>query len=320
MCNTDTRNVHDTVAQIKRLETLGCEIIRVAVPDMAAAEAIKSIVSQINIPLIADIHFNHKLAIESMLAGAAAVRINPGNIGGVANTLEVLRVAKDMDKVVRIGVNAGSLEKDLLESYGVSAHALVKSAVRQMDILEEAEFTNYKVSIKASSVPMTVEAYKLFAETYDAPLHIGVTEAGTRWMGTIKSAIGIGALLLQGIGDTIRVSLTAEPEEEIRAAWGILNACGARKRGVEIISCPTCGRTEIDLITLAEAVETACTEIDKTVTVAVMGCVVNGPGEAREADFGVAGGKGVGVLFCKGEIVKKVDEKDIMKELMKMVR
>ncbi|MDR2885121.1 MAG: flavodoxin-dependent (E)-4-hydroxy-3-methylbut-2-enyl-diphosphate synthase [Deferribacteraceae bacterium] len=319
MCNTNTRDVVSTVAQIKRLEALGCEIIRVAVPDSVAAEAISSIIPQITIPLIADIHFDYKLAIEAMQNGAAAVRINPGNIGGRENTCKVLEVAADMGRAVRVGVNSGSLERDLLSAHGVTAEALVKSALRQLEILESVNFSNYKVSIKASSVPLTVEAYKLFTKHSDAPLHVGVTEAGTKRMGTIKSAVGIGALLLQGIGDTIRVSLTAEPEEEIHAAWGILTAAGVRKRGVEIISCPTCGRTEIDLIALAERVEALCDTVHREITVAVMGCVVNGPGEAKEADYGVAGGRGVGLLFRKGEIVKKVNENELLSELMKMI-
>jgi (E)-4-hydroxy-3-methylbut-2-enyl-diphosphate synthase len=319
MTNTDTRDVAATVSQIRRLEELGCEIIRVAVPDSDAAKAIKQIVSQINLPLIADIHFKHTLATEALENGAAAVRINPGNIGGKGKTLEVIAYARELNRSIRVGINAGSLEKDLLAEYGVSAEALVKSALRQTSILEEAGFAQFKVSIKASNVPMTVAAYKMFSEISDAPLHIGITEAGTVRSGAIKSAVGIGALLLSGIGDTIRVSLTAPPEEEASAAWEILRAAGVRRRGVEVISCPTCGRTEIDLIKLAGEVEKACAVINKDITVAVMGCPVNGPGEAREADYGIAGGRGCGILFRKGETVKKVRAPDLLQELIKLI-
>jgi (E)-4-hydroxy-3-methylbut-2-enyl-diphosphate synthase len=320
MTNTDTRDVAATVNQILALEALGCELVRVAVPDEDAAAAVRAINEKIHIPLIADIHFKYKLAIAAFENGAACVRINPGNIGGRENTLEVIKVAKSLGRAIRVGVNAGSLEKELLKSYGVSAEALVESAIRQCAILEEADFKEYKVSIKASSVPMTVDAYTLFAERSDAPLHVGVTEAGTLRMGTIKSAVGIGALLLKGLGDTLRVSLTADPREEIGAAWSILAASGARRRGVEIISCPTCGRTEIDIIRLAEEVEKVCGSIGREVTVAVMGCVVNGPGEAREADYGIAGGKGEGLIFRKGEIVAKVAEEELLPRLLEVIR
>ena len=319
MTNTDTRDLENTLAQIRRLEALGCELVRVAVPDEDAVANICKIVRAINIPLVADIHFKHRLAIRALEEGAACVRINPGNIGGRDKTAEVIAVAKNLGKAIRIGVNAGSLEADLLKAYGVNAKALVESAVRNTSILEEMGFTEYKVSIKASSVPMTVEAYELFAARSEAPLHVGVTEAGTVRMGTIKSAVGIGALLLRGIGDTIRVSLTAPPEDEITAAWGILSASGVRRRGVEVISCPTCGRTEIDLIGLAEKVEAFCARFEHPITVAVMGCVVNGPGEAREADYGIAGGRGQGLLFRKGEIVRKLPEDELLDGLAGLI-
>ncbi|MDR2869856.1 MAG: flavodoxin-dependent (E)-4-hydroxy-3-methylbut-2-enyl-diphosphate synthase [Deferribacteraceae bacterium] len=319
MTNTDTRDVQATVAQILRLQQRGCELIRSSVPDEASAAALPDIIRQINIPLIADIHFDYRLAIAAMKNGAAAVRINPGNVGGKEKALEVICAAKDMGKAIRIGVNGGSLEADILKKQGRTAKALVDSAMRQLEYIEATGFTNYKVSLKASSVPLTVEACTLFAEQCDIPQHIGVTEAGTVFSGTVKSAMGIGALLLKGIGSTLRVSLTAAPEEELRVAWAILQAAGLRKRGAEVISCPTCARTDIDIISLAEAVEARLAESDKQITVAVMGCVVNGPGEATEADYGIAGGKGVGLLFKKGQIIKKVAENELINELMAMI-
>lgn len=319
MTNTDTRDAAATVAQIKRLEALGCELIRVAVPDETAAGTLPDIISRINIPLIADIHFDYRLAVMSLKHGAACVRINPGNIGGKNNTAEVIRAAADFGAAIRIGVNSGSLEKDLLAKGGVSADTLAESALRNIEIPESLSFYNYKVSIKASSVPLTVKSYEIFTAQSDAPLHIGVTEAGTCWSGTIKSAVGIGALLLKSIGDTVRVSLTAQPEEEIRAAWAILAASGARRHGVEIISCPTCGRTQIDIIALAEKVEAALAGVDRNITVAVMGCAVNGPGEAREADYGIAGGKGEGLIFAKGTIIRKVPENELLPALLAVI-
>lgn len=319
MTTTDTRDTGATISQIKALENAGCEIIRLSVQDEDALNALPTILSATSIPLVADIHFNHLLAIRALEKGVDAVRINPGNIGGKEKTKEVLIAAGNLGKSIRIGVNAGSLERDLLDKHGLSADAIVESAFRQMEILESAGFTNYKVSLKASSVPLTVQAYTLFAEKSDVPLHVGVTEAGTAFSGTVKSAVGIGSLLLKGIGDTIRVSLTANPLEEVRAAWAILQASGVRKRGAEIISCPTCGRTEVELIALAEKVEKACAKYNDPVVIAVMGCAVNGPGEARHADYGIACGKKEGLIFAKGEIISKVPESKLLEELINII-
>ncbi|MBQ2678719.1 MAG: flavodoxin-dependent (E)-4-hydroxy-3-methylbut-2-enyl-diphosphate synthase, partial [Firmicutes bacterium] len=285
MCNTDTRNVSETVNQVKKLEKKGCEIIRVAVPDMEAASALKKIKSQISIPLVADIHFDYKLALASMENGADKIRINPGNIGSEEKVKAVVNMAKDMNIPIRIGVNAGSLEKELLEKYGVSEKSLVQSALKEVSILEKLNFEDIVISVKTSSVPMTVKAYSMLSDMTDYPLHIGVTESGTPYNGIIKSSVGIGTLLMMGIGDTIRVSLTGDPLDEIRAAKSILKAAGIRNFGAELISCPTCGRTQINLISLAEKVEKEIENIDKPIKVAVMGCVVNGPGEAKEADI-----------------------------------
>ncbi len=314
MTNTDTRNVKATLAQIKRLEEVGCEIIRVAVPDEEAAKAISKIKPQINIPLIADIHFDWRLAIAALRAGADGLRINPGNIKGLDNVRKVIEAAKETGACVRVGVNAGSLEKDLLRKYGgPKPHALVESALRHLDfIVGDLGFENLKVSLKSSDVWTTIEAYRLFAEKSDFPLHLGVTEAGGLIPGTVKSAFALGLLLSEGIGDTIRVSLTRDPEEEIHVAYEILRAVGLRNRGAEIISCPTCGRCEIDLFSIAEEVEKYARKIKAPIKLAVMGCVVNGPGEAREADIGLAGGKGVGLIFRKGQIIKKVREEEIL--------
>ncbi|GAB7140643.1 flavodoxin-dependent (E)-4-hydroxy-3-methylbut-2-enyl-diphosphate synthase [Deferribacterales bacterium RsTz2092] len=320
MTNTDTSDIATTLAQIKHLVEAGCEIVRVSVPDDDALAALPAIVKGAGVPVVADIHFNHKLAIGSLQAGAACVRINPGNIGGTEKTLAVVKAAKDLGAAIRIGVNSGSLERDLLDKYGVSAEALAESASRYSELLESADFRNYKVSIKASNVAMSVAANELFSAKSDVPLHIGITEAGTKRMGIIKSAVGIGALLLKGIGDTIRVSLTADPVDEIGAGFAILNAAGLRQSGVEVISCPTCARTKIDIITLAEKVEDMCAKIPRRLKVAVMGCVVNGPGEAREADFGIAGGVGEGLLFAKGEILKKLPEARLLDELMVLIK
>lgn len=317
MCNTDTRDVKATVLQIKELEEAGCEIIRVAVPDMAAAEAVKDIRKQINIPLVVDIHFDYRLAIECMKNGADKVRINPGNIGDSYRVRRVVETAKERGIPIRIGVNGGSLEKPLLEKYGgVTADALVESALGHIAILDELNFLDIVVSIKVSDVPKMIAAYRKFSEISDVPLHIGVTESGTLRSGTIKSAVGIGALLSEGIGDTMRVSLTANPVEEIYTAYEIQKALGMRKGGAEIISCPTCGRTQIGLIDIASEVERRAASIKKPIKIAVMGCAVNGPGEAREADIGIAGGKGEGLIFKKGEIIRKVKEHEIIDELM----
>lgn len=320
MCNTDTRDVNATVNQILKLEEAGCEIIRVAVPDMEAAEAIKKIKEQIHIPLVVDIHFDYKLALESMKNGADKVRINPGNIGSKERVKAVVDMAKARGIPIRIGVNGGSLEKNLLEKYGsVTADALVESALGHIAILDELNFNDIVVSIKVSNVPKMLEAYRKFNAISDIPLHVGVTEAGTVRSGTIKSAVGIGALLSEGIGDTIRVSLSADPVEEIYAAYDILRILELRKSGVEFVSCPTCGRTQIDLISIATEVEKRVAKLDKHIKVAVMGCAVNGPGEARDADIGLAGGKGECLIFSHGKILRKVPEAAAVEELMKEV-
>lgn len=319
MTNTDTRNAEATYQQILELEKNGCEIIRVAVPDEEAALAIKNIKNKIHIPLIADIHFDYHLAILSLENGADCIRINPGNIGGDDKLKKTVDAAKSAGAAIRIGVNSGSLEKDILKSTGISAESLAKSAVINARKLEEYGFDNFKVSIKSSSVPMTIKAYGLFAKENDAPLHIGVTEAGTEFAGTIKSSIGIGALLASGIGDTLRVSLTGDPVTEVTVGWQILSALELRRRGPEIISCPTCGRTEIDLVGLANDVEKMLATSKSIITVAVMGCPVNGPGEAREADYGIAGGKGLGIIFRKGEVIKKVKETELLEEFKKIL-
>lgn len=316
MCNTDTRDVKATVTQIHRLEEAGCEIIRVAVPDMEAAEAVREIKKQIHIPLVVDIHFDYRLALECMKNGADKVRINPGNIGDRDRVAQVVDMAKAGGIPIRIGVNGGSLDKRLLEKYGgVTADALVESAMEHIEILDELNFSDIVVSIKVSDVPTTLAAYRKFNEVSDIPLHVGVTEAGTLRSGTIKSSVGIGALLAEGIGDTMRVSLTADPIEEIYAAYDIQRVLGMRG-GVKLVSCPTCGRTQINLIPIAEEVERRLAAIEKPIKVAVMGCAVNGPGEAREADIGIAGGDGVGLIFKKGEILRKVTEDKIIDELM----
>jgi len=320
MCNTDTRNVVETVKQIHSLEKVGCEIIRVAVPDMEAAHAIREIKRQIHIPLVADIHFDYRLALTCIQNGIDKLRINPGNIGGKEKVKEVVKAAKERGVPIRIGVNAGSLEKSLLKKYGgVTPEALVESAQNHIYILEELDFHDIVVSIKASNVLLSLRAYEEFSKKMDYPLHVGITEAGTIRSGTIKSAVGIGAILSRGIGDTIRVSLTGDPLEEVRCAKEILKALGLRSFGVEFISCPTCGRTEIDLISLANEVEKRCMDMNKNIKIAVMGCVVNGPGEAREADIGIAGGKGVGLIFKKGEIIKKVPEDQLLEALLQEI-
>ena len=305
MCNTDTRDVKATVNQIHELENAGCEIIRVAVPDMVAAKAVADIKKQIHIPLVVDIHFDYRLALECMKNGADKVRINPGNIG-------------DRDRVKQVVEMA--IERELLQKYGgVTADALVESAMGHVAILDELNFNNVVVSIKISDVPKMLCAYRKFNEISDIPLHIGVTESGTLKGGTVKSAVGIGALLAEGIGDTMRVSLTANPVEEIYAAYDIQKVLGMRKTGAEIVSCPTCGRTQLDLISIANEVEKRAANIDKPIKIAVMGCAVNGPGEAREADIGIAGGKGEGLIFKKGEIIKKVPQDRLVDELMKEI-
>ena len=320
MCNTDTRDVKATVDQIKRLEKAGCEIIRVAVPDMEAAECIRDIKKSIDIPLVADIHFDYRLALRCMENGIDKIRINPGNIGSADRVKQVADMAKRNGIPIRIGVNSGSLEKNLVEKYGgVTPKGLVESALGHIKLLEENDFYDIAVSIKASNVPFSVEVYELLSDTVDYPLHVGITEAGTVWGGTVKSAVGIGAILSRGIGDTIRVSLTGDPVEEIYAAKEILKSLELRKFGVEFISCPTCGRTSIDLIKIANEVEERVKNIDKNIKVAVMGCAVNGPGEAREADIGIAGGHGEGLIFKKGQILRKVPENRLVEELLKEI-
>lgn len=320
MCNTDTRDVAATVKQILQIEEAGCELVRVAILDMEAANAVEEIKKHIHIPLVADIHFDYKLALRVMELGIDKVRINPGNIGEESRIRQVVEKAKKKDIPIRIGVNSGSLEKDLIEKYGgVTPQGLVESALRHVRILEKYDFHNIIVSIKASDVPFSLEAYSLLSQSIDYPIHVGITEAGTVYSGTIKSAVGIGTILAAGIGDTLRVSLTGDPIEEIRAAKEILKSLGLRKFGIELISCPTCGRTQIDLISIANEVERLCRGIDKNLKVAVMGCVVNGPGEAREADVGIAGGKGEGLLFKKGEIIRKVKEHELVSALMEEI-
>ncbi len=320
MCNTDTRDAEATLGQIRRLEAAGCEVVRLAVPDEEAAKALGVIRKGTTMPLVADIHFSHTLALEAVRQGVDGLRINPGNIGGKHKVSEVVSACKAKGIPIRIGVNAGSLEKHLLEKYGhPTPEAIVESAFGHIRMLEALDYREIKVSLKASDVLTTVEAYRLFSKRSDYPVHIGISEAGTLLSGTIKSSVGLGLLLAEDIGDTMRVSLTADPVEEVRVAYGILKSLRIRQRGVNIISCPTCGRTEIDIIGLAEAVEKRLGHITEPLTVAVMGCVVNGPGEAREADIGIAGGKGTGLLFRHGEIVKKFGEKELADVLVKEV-
>lgn len=320
MCNTPTDDVKATVAQIHRLEQAGCEIIRVAVPDMAAAKAVGEIREQISIPLVVDIHFDYRLALESVAAGADKVRINPGNIGETDRVKAVADACRNRGVPIRIGVNGGSLEKPILAKYGgVTPEALVESAFGHIQLLHKFDFDDICVSLKSSDVRTTMAAYRLMSEQSQYPLHLGVTETGTLHMGTIKSAVGIGGLLGFGIGDTLRVSLSADPVEEVYAARDILKALGLRREGPNLIACPTCGRTKIDLIALAEEVECRLKTVDKPITVAVMGCVVNGPGEAAAADVGIAGGDGVGLLFRRGEIVKKVPQERLVEELFALI-
>lgn len=317
MCNTKTENVEATVAQIRALAAAGCEIIRVAVPNEAAALALKDIRRQIKLPLVADIHFDYRLALAAMENGADKIRINPGNIGEDWKLREVVNAANERNIPIRVGVNSGSLEKEILKKYGgVTAEGIVESALEKVGRIEELNYENLVISIKSSDVLMCIKAHELLADKTDYPLHIGITEAGTLLRGTVKSAVGLGVILYEGIGDTIRVSLTGDPLEEIKAAREILKSLGLRKGGVEVVSCPTCGRTEIDLIGLANQVEGLVERYsDLDVRVAVMGCVVNGPGEAREADFGVAGGKGAGVLIRKGEVIRTMPESELLPAL-----
>jgi len=320
MTNTDTSNVTATVAQVERLAAAGCEIVRLAVPDRKAARAFEEIKKASPVPLIADIHFNHRLALAALAAGADALRINPGNLGGAKKTRIVVEACREWGVPLRLGVNAGSLEADLLEKHGApTAEALVESALRWVSIFEDWKFSNFKISLKSSDVIITMNSYRDLSRQVDYPLHLGVTEAGGLIAGTVKSALGIGFLLAEGIGDTIRVSLTRDPVEEVRVAYEIMRALRLRERGVELISCPTCGRCKIDLFSLAEEAERRLLRVATPIKVAIMGCVVNGPGEAREADVGIAGGQKVGVLFKRGELVRKVPERELLAALLKEV-
>lgn len=313
MTNTKTEDVEATVAQILALEAAGCEIIRCAVPTMEAAKALAEIKKRIHIPLVADIHFDYKLALAAMENGADKIRINPGNIGSIDRIKAVVDMAKEKQIPIRVGVNSGSLEKNLVEKYGgVTAEGIVESALDKVRIIEELGYDNLVISIKSSDVMMCAKAHELIAEKTNYPLHVGITESGTVYSGNIKSAVGLGIILYQGIGDTIRVSLTGDPLEEIKSAKRILKTLGIRKGGIEVVSCPTCGRTKIDLISLANQVETMVQEFDLDIKVATMGCVVNGPGEAREADIGICGGVGEGLLIKKGEVVKKLPESELL--------
>ncbi len=320
MTNTFTQDIDSTVAQINSLEEAGCEIIRVAVPDSDASKAIKKIKERISIPLIADIHFDYRLAIESAKYGADGLRINPGNIGSGKKIKSVVQCAKDHNIPVRIGVNSGSLEQDILEKYnGVTAEAMVASAMRNIDMLTDFDFQDIKISLKASDVYRTVQAYRMLSGKIDFPLHVGVTEAGSLFPGVVKSSLGIGMLLAEGIGDTIRVSLTRDPVDEVRVGYEILKALDIRRHGPEIISCPTCGRCNIDLFKIVEQVENSLLKDPLSIKIAVMGCVVNGPGEAKEADIGIAGGNGIGILFRKGKVIKKFPQEKLYDVLMKEV-
>ena len=322
MTNTYTKDIKGTVKQILELEKAGCEIIRVAVANVEDAKAIAEIKKQIHIPIISDIHFDYKLALECIKSGVDKLRINPGNIGSIDNVKKVVIAAKEKNIPIRIGVNSGSVEKDILKKYNghVTAEGMVESALGHVKILEDLDFHDIIIAVKSSDVNMMIEAYRLLSEKVDYPLHIGVTEAGTFIKGTIKSSIGIGSLLLDGIGDTIRVSLTDKPIEEIKIAKEILNSIGIRKFGINLVSCPTCGRCRINLVELAKEVEKKIASIDKDITVAVMGCAVNGPGEAREADIGIAGGINEAILFKKGEIIKKIPEQEIVKTLIEEIK
>ena len=319
MCNTKTHDVEATVGQIKQFRAAGCDIVRLAIPDMAAAEAISAIKEQVYMPIVADIHFDHRLALAVAERGVDKIRINPGNIGGAENVQKVAAACKARNIPIRIGVNAGSLEKRLIEKYGhPTPEAMVESARGHIELLNRFDFDDICLSMKASSVPLTVAAYRLASEEFSYPLHLGVTETGTAWNGTIQSAVGIGTLLCEGIGNTIRVSLTADPVEEVKAGIAILKAAGLRQ-GIRLVSCPTCGRTQIDLIGLAHEVEKRIENIDRNITVAVMGCVVNGPGEAREADYGVAGGKDCGLLFKHGEVIGTYPYENLCDALIELI-
>lgn len=317
MTNTDTRDIRATVDQIKRLEEAGCDIVRVAVPDSEAAAAIGEIKKAINLPLVADIHFDYRLALDSIKNGADKIRLNPGNIGGQDRVRIVADMAKERQIPIRIGVNSGSVERSIIERYGgVTPEGMVESALAHAAMLENADFEDISISIKASNVPMTISAYRLLSQKCSYPVHVGVTEAGTVYKGTIKSSVGIGCLLADGIGDTIRVSLTGDPVEEVKVGKQILKSLGIIKEGIEVVSCPTCGRTRIDLIGIADMLEPILDKIDKNIKVAIMGCAVNGPGEAKDADIGIAGGIDEALLFKKGKIIRKIPQDRIVEELI----
>lgn len=317
MTNTLTKDVISTINQIKRLEEVKCNIIRSAITDFEDAKAIKEIKKEIKIPIIGDIQYDYKLALESIKYGIDGLRLNPGNIGSLDKVREVVKACKDSGISIRVGVNAGSLKKEFLEEYnGVNENSMVYSALEQIRLLEDMGFYDIKISLKASNVPLTIKAYEKMSNLVDYPLHLGITEAGPVWRGTVKSAVGIGTLLSMGIGDTIRISLTGDPIEEVKVGREILKSLDLLKDGIEIISCPTCGRTNIDLIKIVEEAEKRLEKINKNIKVAIMGCAVNGPGEAREADIGIAGGNGEGLIFIKGEVVRKVKEEDLLDELL----
>ncbi|MGO1367926.1 MAG: flavodoxin-dependent (E)-4-hydroxy-3-methylbut-2-enyl-diphosphate synthase [Senegalia sp. (in: firmicutes)] len=320
MTNTDTRDIKKTIEQIKSLEAVGCDIIRLAVPDMEAALALKEIKAEVNIPIIADIHFDYRLALESIESGVDGLRINPGNIGNIERVRQIVEKCKEKDIPIRIGVNSGSIKKEFLEKYGgVNVNSMVESAMEHVRILEDMDFKKIVLSVKSTDIDMTLKSYEKLSEIIDYPLHIGITESGSIWKGTIKSSIGIGALLARGIGDTIRVSLTGDPIEEVKVGKQILRALGLLNDKIEVISCPTCGRTRIDLEGIVRKVEEKIDSMSKPIKVAIMGCEVNGPGEAKEADIGIAGGNGIGLIFKKGKIIKKVKEEELIDELVKEI-
>lgn len=320
MTNTDTRDIKSTINQIIALEKAKCDIVRVAIPDIEAAKAIKEIKKETTIPIIGDIQFDYRLAIESVDNGIDGLRINPGNIGSIRRVKEVVKACQERNIPIRIGVNSGSISKRALEKYdGVNENSMVYSALEHIKILEDMNYTNIKISLKATSVPLTIKSYLKMAEYVDYPFHLGITEAGPIWNGTVKSSVGIGALLAMGVGDTIRVSLTGDPVEEVRVGREILKSLNLLEDGIQIISCPTCGRTQINLVQLVEEVQSRLDHVDKPIKLAIMGCAVNGPGEAREADIGIAGGNGCGLIFKKGKIIKKVSEEKLIDELVKEV-
>lgn len=320
MINTSTKDIQNTIKQIRKLEEAGCHIVRGAITDFEDAKAIKAIKDNTNLPFVADIQFDYKLAIAAVKNGADCLRINPGNIGSEVRVKEVVKACKEYRIPIRIGVNSGSIKKEYLNKYGgVNENSMVYSALEQIRLLENLNYYNMKISLKASSVPLTIKSYQKISDTIDYPLHLGVTEAGPVWRGTIKSAVGIGTLLSMGIGDTIRISLTGDPVEEVKVGREILRSLGLLEEGIELISCPTCGRTNIDLIRLVSKVEEELKHIKKPLKVAIMGCPVNGPGEAREADIGIAGGKGEGIIFKKGKVIKKVKEEYLIDELIKEI-